>query len=211
MDEFINYRDVSRPHLCSGDYGASFFTAVGEYASSAYSSIGEYLGSLSAADYLGYAGTALSAAGYASGTAGEASRTKAEAKALEDQADLIDAETQFERRAQQRRVRQVLGRNRATAGASGVSPFTGTPLEVELSNQFEAGLNDSLISFAGGERARQARLGASYARNSVPGIIFGGLASGAGASLSNWYRLSKPRQTATYPTRASSFDSSWGG
>lgn len=193
------------------DYGASFFTAVGEYASSAYSSVAEYLGSLSAADYLGYAGTALSAAGYASGTAGEASRTKAEAKALEDQAELIDAETQFERRAQQRRVRQVLGRNRAMAGAAGIDPFSGTSLEVELANQFEAGLNDSLLSFSGGERARQARLGASYSRNAVPGIIFGGAASGAGASLSNWYRLSKPKTTTAQPRRASSFDSYWGG
>lgn len=173
------------------DYGASLFSTIGQYASSAASSIAEYVGSMSAMDWLSVGSTALNLAGTASGATAEAQRASSQADALEEQAGAIEAQTELERRANNRRTRQILSRNRNVAAASGVDPFSGSPLELELSNRFEADLTNTLLGVGGRAASRNNMLQARGLRQSIPGLVAGNIGKGAGSILGDWYRRTK--------------------
>jgi hypothetical protein len=113
-----------------------------------------------------------------------------QANLYNEQARAIDAQTQLQVQAEARKNRQIIGRNRAIAGAAGVDPFSGSPLETELSNAFTAGMNQAQIKYSGRLQAWNARANASAATGQIPGIIFGGLTKGAGV-LTDWYSRTK--------------------
>jgi len=209
MDEFINFRDPGRERLCSWDWGASLFSSIGSYAAEAASSIGEWASGLSAAEIAQYGATALNVAGQAVQTAGAVGQAEEQARLGEAQAKIIETETEYARRAERQQNRRLLARNRAVAGASGVDPFSGSPLELELANAFEGRMNEELIGYGGGLRARNARLGASYSRNAIPGMIAGGALKAGSSVLGDWYYANQGTSTRPRSTVNRYKTSSW--
>ena len=169
------------------DYGLSALSSIGTYASEAATSVGEWASGLSAGEIALYSGTALNVAGTAVQTGAAVSQAEQQARLGEEQAKIIEQETEVERRAQRQRTKQIISQNRAVAGASGVDPFSGSPLEMELANAFEGSLNEKLIGYGGDLRARNARRGAAYGRGTIPGIIAGGVLKAGSSALGDMY------------------------
>jgi len=172
-----------------GDYGASFLTSLGEWASE-------------------YGATTLQAVGTAAQVGSAIQQADAQAKLGEEQAALINEETRLTREASQRRYRQVIGRNRAVAAGAGVDPFSGSPLEIELANAFEQGMNEELETYSGKSRAYQARLGAHFQRRAIPGMAIGGAAQIGSSVMGDWYKKTRGTGTYKFPSMKD-LESSW--
>lgn len=121
---------------------------------------------------------------------GGANQARQQSRAYKQQAAQIDAQTTLERAAAEKRNAMVMAKSRAVAGAAGVDPNSGTPLEVELDNAFNAAMNEASIQYAGDINAYNARTKGRQIKAAIPGLYAQGALKGGGI-LSQWYGKSK--------------------
>jgi hypothetical protein len=136
------------------------------------------------------AGLLMSALGTVGEVVGGIFQANQQASAYEDEAKAVGYQTRLERQAAEKRNQQIISRNRAMAAGAGIDPFSGSSLEVEFANAFDAGMNEASIQYAGDVRKRAAKMGASQSRGQIPGLIFSGLSKG-GSIMGNWYGQTK--------------------
>jgi hypothetical protein len=173
------------------DYGASFFSSMGSYASQAATAVGEYASQAGTyiANNPATVGAAAQLAGTAISTQAAATQARAQGVAYNEQAQAIEEQSRFEQQAQERQHKRVIARNRAISGAAGVDPFSGSSLEAELSNWFDAGMNEGLNRYGGQVQARQSRIMGTGFKSQIPSMY----AAGAAGGISDWYyRTKKP-------------------
>lgn len=156
-----------------------------------------------------YAPIILKGLGVIGETVGNMKQASDEARAYKDKAKFIAARTESQRSASDRDTARVIARNRNMAGAAGVDPFSGTAAAVEMDNAFQGGMNSAWIEYMGNFERSQALNAASSARSKMWGAFSKG-AIGAGSVLNDWWTKSQEPKKDTR-TRASSFDSWWGG
>jgi len=128
---------------------------------------------------LSFAGTI----GQVIGGIGQARQQERDTKA---EAASIAAQTAIEQRQERDKTRRILGKQQAIAAASGLDPSSGTPLEIALDSAFQGEMNALNIGYSGALRRTSKLREAKYARQSIPGIIFGGL-TGGGSILGDWW------------------------
>ncbi len=135
---------------------------------------------------------AMGAAQYkAQGAAGKYNQSVANRNAavLEGQADQIEAKAEFDIAQFQKNFRKIEGETTVALAKSGVELGTGTAYNIELSNAYEAKLQENLIKYNSQvaasnkmEEANFARISGTIARNEAKMAQIGTIAQ-TGSSL----------------------------
>ena len=110
---------------------------------------------------------AIGAAQYkAQGAAGKYNQSVANRNAavLESQADQIEAKAEFDIAQFQKNFRKIEGETRVSLAKSGVELGTGTAANIELSNAYEAKLQENLIRYNSQVAANNKMEEANFAR-----------------------------------------------
>lgn len=131
--------------------------------------------------------TTLANVGTLGKTIGDIAGANRSAQAYQEQAKAIGIQSKLEINAQKKKDLYTLSKNQARTEASGIVSGSGSPLEFELENAFNSGMNLASMKYAGDLRKRNALLSASNQTGQIPGLIFSGLSSIAG----NWWRSSR--------------------
>lgn len=128
---------------------------------------------------------AIQAIGAIGQTIGQYNVAEQTAKGAEQEAlSLQDTMASMERQAR-RRSGLASAKGRAIAAASGIDPGSGSPLLVDLENARQSELEALDIRRIGAVGVQQKQYQAQLARAAKPGIILGGVSSGA-SILGNW-------------------------
>lgn len=144
--------------------------------------------------------TALSAIGTIGQVIGGVSRASAQERQYKEQGRMIDAQGRLRRTLMEREDLYKLSKNQARAEASGVASGSGSPLEVELANAFTSGMNRAIDQWEDDWRKRQARQGASYARQQGAGAIWEGIGDLASIGGKWWASTRDVPKNATLGT-----------
>ena len=86
------------------------------------------------------------------------------AQVLEGQADQIEAKAEFDIAQFQKNFRKIEGETRVSLAKSGVELGTGTAANIELSNAYEAKLQENLITYNSQVAANNKMEEANFAR-----------------------------------------------
>jgi len=102
----------------------------------------------------------------AQGAAGKYNQSVANrnAQVLEGQADQIEAKAEFDIAQFQKNFRKIEGETRVSLAKSGVELGTGTAANIELSNAYEAKLQENLITYNSQVAANNKMEEANFAR-----------------------------------------------
>jgi len=102
----------------------------------------------------------------AQGAAGKYNQSVANRNAavLEGQADQIEAKAEFDIAQFQKNFRKIEGETRVSLAKSGVELGTGTAANIELSNAYEAKLQENLITYNSQVAANNKMEEANFAR-----------------------------------------------
>ena len=146
---------------------------------------------------------AMGAAQYkAQGAAGKYNQSVANRNAavLEGQADQLEAKAEFDIAQFQKNFRKIEGETTVALAKSGVELGTGTAYNIELSNAYEAKLQENLIKYNSQvaasnkmEEANFARIQGTIARNNAKMAQISTVAQ-TGSSL--FSMMNKPKGTA---------------
>ncbi len=137
--------------------------------------------------YVSMAIQAVSTVSQVAGGIGQANQASREAKR---EAQAISTQTAMERAAAARQHEAILAKNEVRSAASGLDAFSGTPYEFNLSQAFNAGLNEASLQYAGDLRRRAALMGGYNARATRGQTIAKGIGQ-FGSILGNWYGISR--------------------
>ncbi len=129
---------------------------------------------------------AMTVASTVSQMAGNSQQASASKDAYKEQAKIIDQETALNRAAAAKQNQFVLAKNQARQAAAGVDTSSGSPLEYDLEQAFNAGMQESTIQWEGDLKKRQAKMGAYNVGQALPGAQTGALLQG-GSQLASWY------------------------
>lgn len=135
---------------------------------------------------LPWIGLALSAVGTMSSMSGNSQQAAASKSAYKDQELVIGQETALNKAAAEKQNRAILAKNQARSAASGVDPSSGSPLEFDLEQAFNAGMQEQAIQWGGDLRKRAAKMGSYNVSQALPGQQAGALIQGA-SQMASWY------------------------
>lgn len=129
---------------------------------------------------------AMTVASTVSSMAGNSQQAAASQSAYKDQELVIGQETALNKAAAEKQNRAILAKNQARSAASGVDPSSGSPLEFDLEQAFNAGMQEQAIQWGGDLRKRAAKMGSYNVAQALPGQQAGALLQG-GSQMAQWY------------------------
>jgi hypothetical protein len=109
---------------------------------------------------------------------------KANARAAGAEAESIDVQTKIAQDQERYKNRDLLSRQLAVSGASGVETTSGSPLSLALESAYQGEMNVLNIGYTGQQRSAAKRYEKSVYQAQVPGIITGGVLNSISAGLS---------------------------
>ena len=119
-------------------------------------------------------------------TASQVSAAKSNAKAADWEAESIAKQTEQAQADERLRNKELLSKQTALAGASGIATTSGSPLENALQSAFEGEMNVLKIGYTGKLNQSAAKYQAALARASITPTIIGG-ALKATSSIASMY------------------------
>ena len=139
------------------------------------------------------------------------------AAVLEGQAKQLESKKEFDIAQFQKNFRQIEGETTVALAMSGVELGSGSAYNIELSNAYEAKLQENLIEYNSKvaqsnkmEEANFARIRGTMARNNAKMAQIGTVAS-TGTSLLKMSNFSRPNTTGSYGNRGTGMSGYGGG
>lgn len=131
----------------------------------------------------------IAAVGTIGQMAGQNQQAQSQAQQYKESAKAIDVQTNLEVNAAEKQRQFALAKNQARTEAGGIASGSGSPLEFELENAFNSGMNEASIRYSGDIKKRQAKFGVQSANAAGTASTFQGIGQ-LGSIGGQWYKAS---------------------